>query len=636
MQSRYNNNRILKILAFTSFVSLLVPVSCGEKQESNLKAVGYNPTELPGKIEAEHFTAALDLTPGNQGTECGSRNGADVDVEATSDVGGGCNINGTQSGEVLDYLVFNKSDKPLRFTLEVRVASAREGSSITIESPVGTTAGKISAYATGYTPGWQNWVTRRIENVKINPGLQVIRIKVDTGETNLNWIAFVGDNPEAGATQLANTAENAFINSCAKCHSYFLENGTVNRSEIAKRAVAINNRIIDSVSPMPPKGSPSDLQISTDEKNAIIGYVSGLVSAPLVQEKPLATKDFESKGMKLRRDLMAENAGHIWGMVFLPDGDILATIKTGEVKRFDVKSRKFVNVEGAPRVANYGQGGLLDVGISPDFGDDRKVYLTYAKEVSSGQYTTALGTAELRDDRLINFKEIFVAKGSNGKGEHFGGRIVIDEDSSIWLTVGERNDRTNAQRLDNHLGKVLHLTEAGKAHPGNPFIKDGRGLAEIYSYGHRNQQGLTRNALTGEIWEQEHGQKGGDEINIIKPGLNYGWPLTTYGVEYNGEYLAPTSYPGTEQPLVYYTPSIAPSGLVVYSSDNLKAWKGLAISGALALMHLNLTEIKDNKKASEERLFVGEYRIREVEQSPTGEVWYSSDTGQLFRIRRAN
>lgn len=243
-----------------------------------------------------------------------------------------------------------------------------------------------------------------------------------------------------------------------------------------------------------------------------------ILSSNALAEGPVENLKFESKGMKLERVLMATNSGQIWSMAALPDGDILTNFKNGDMKIFRVASKKWDIVNGVPKIAVHGQGGLLDVVLSPDFAKNKKIFISYAKEVKKDEFTTALATAELDGLSLKNLKEIFVSTGANGNGEHFGGRIVVDSDASIFLSVGERGDRKNAQRLDNHLGKILRLDSNGKAHPENPFVGQKDKLPEIYSYGHRNPQGLARNSFTKELWEQEHGPRGGDEINIIEKG----------------------------------------------------------------------------------------------------------------------
>jgi glucose/arabinose dehydrogenase len=346
------------------------------------------------------------------------------------------------------------------------------------------------------------------------------------------------------------------------------------------------------------------------------------------------TLTFESRGMKLQRELVESKVGPIWAMTFLPDGALLMTLKSGGIKKYDGAKKTFTNIPGGPKVAAFGQGGLLDVVLSPSFSKDQKIYLSYSKALSDGSYTTALGVGIFDGKAITGFREIFVAQGSTRRGEHFAGRILIDGDA-IWFSVGERGERENAQDLSNHLGKILRLTLDGKAHPDNPFIGRKDALPEIYSYGHRNPQGLVKHPVTGEIWAHEHGPRGGDEINVIQKGINYGWPKATFGREYWGPAIGRPKIPGTEGPIHQWTPSIAPCGMIVYSGDALPGWKGLVISGSLAKTHLNLTEIRNKQMVAEERLFAKDgLRIREVEQGPTGEVWYATDDGSLFRIRR--
>ncbi len=604
--------------------------SCGLRSSYDgglLAAVGSEPMVLPAKIEAESFNAAIDTTTGNSGTECVSRNNSDVDVRTVEDQGGGCMVGWTTDGEILDYYIVNRSSESRLFDIDFRVASGSADAKFAVEIS-GKKVGEISANAAGYTLGWQNWVTRSLKGVSIEPGMKILRLKFQ-GESNINWLNL---NATSDAVTSNLLAEAAIKRSCAGCHDYVKSGDTLNFGEIARRAANFKARLNDQVSPMPPRNVEANLTITEAEKAAIASFVSGIGDYALAA-KPIASREFSSRGMNLVRDTMAEGAGHIWGMVFLPDGNILCTLKSGEVKIFNVESRKFSTVTGGPIAAQQGQGGLLDVAISSDFGDNKLVYFSYAKALGNGQFTTAMSRGRLEGLEVKELKEIFVATGSTATGEHFGGRIVADEDGSIWLAIGERNDRNNAQRLDLHLGKVLHLTADGKAHPGNPFINGG-GLPEIYSYGHRNPQGMVKNPFTGEIWEMEHGPKGGDELNRVQKGVNFGWPLATYGTEYSGQYLAPSSYPGTEQPMAYYVPSIAPSGMSLYASDLMPKWKGLVISGALAMTHLNILEIKDGKRVSEDRLFAEDrLRVREVEMAPTGELWYAADSGQLFRIR---
>lgn len=356
--------------------------------------------------------------------------------------------------------------------------------------------------------------------------------------------------------------------------------------------------------------------------------------SPLFAKPPAETLNFESRGAKLKRQLVKAELGIVWSFTFLSDSEVLMAIKSGKLQILNTKDGSIKQVTGLPVIAVHGQGGLMEVVLSPQFKTDKLIYITYAKETAKGQYTTALGSGQLNGNALSNFKEIFVATPSSGKGEHFGGRVAIEPNGeTIWLAVGERGDRNNSQNLGNHLGKILRLTKDGKPHPENPYVGQPEKKAEIYSYGHRNPQGLFIHPETKELWVQEHGPRGGDEINAVKKGLNYGWPKATYGAEYWGPRIGQKKVDGTEQPIHHWTPSIAPCGFVVYNSGLIPQWKGLVFSGALVLTHLNVLEMKNNKTVKEDRLFADdELRVRSVGVSPMGELFYGTDEGHLFKI----
>ena len=360
-----------------------------------------------------------------------------------------------------------------------------------------------------------------------------------------------------------------------------------------------------------------------------------LISSVSLQAAISEELSFVAKGMKLKRDWMAKDAGPIWALAALPNGNLLATFKSGGLKIFDVKTKTWEAIANPPKSVEHGQGGLMDVVLAPDFEKSKTIYLSYAKEIKKSEYTTALASAQLDGNTLKDVKEFFVATGSSSKGEHFGGRIVVDSADSIWVTIGERGVRDNAQKLDNHLGKILRLGSDGKAHPDNPFVKDKKGLPEIYSYGHRNPQGLARHPVSQELWEHEHGPRGGDEINRIEKGQDYGWPKATFGKEYWGPGIGEKHIAGMKDPMVQWTPSIGPSGMMIYNGEMFPAWKGLVFSGALALAHLNVTEFKGGQKIGEDRFFKDDsQRVREVEQGVDGAIWYATDQGNLFRITR--
>jgi glucose/arabinose dehydrogenase len=342
---------------------------------------------------------------------------------------------------------------------------------------------------------------------------------------------------------------------------------------------------------------------------------------------------FAGQGIGQTLEPVFRDKGVIWSLAFVPDGRILYTLRSGELKVFDPQTKRQQVVTGTPPVAVMGQGGLLEVALSPHFAETRQIYLTYAKQLGS-RATTALGRAVWDGNRLSRWEELFVALPGTDEDVHFAGKLLVEKEA-IFLTVGDRGERELAQKLDSHMGKVLRLTLEGKAHPENPFMRTKGALPEIYSYGHRNPQGMARHPGTGELWVHEHGPKGGDELNLVKMGKNYGWPVITFGREYYGLKIGEgTHKEGMEQPAHVYIPSIAPSGLVIYQGKRYPTWHHHFLLGSLVLTHLNLVSLKDGKLLKEERLF-GEkgLRVRDVRQSPDDWVYIATDQGLVYRIR---
>lgn len=339
----------------------------------------------------------------------------------------------------------------------------------------------------------------------------------------------------------------------------------------------------------------------------------------------------------LTKEKVVEGLTLPWGMVFLNGRQLLVTEKLGAVKIVDVISKKITLVKADISSSEYGQGGLLDVTLDPDFKSNQKIYFTYTKNVE-GNYTTALGSGQLFEKKagafyLENVQELFVAEPALEGGVHFGSRLLVTEDT-IWMTMGERNHRDLAQDLSTHLGKVLRLDKNGKAHASNPFLKRPKARPEIWSYGHRNAQGLVQ-LKNGELWVSEHGPLGGDELNLVKKGANYGWPVVTYGREYSGEKITDIKEKlGIESPIHYYVPSIAPCGMTYYTGDAIPELKDSFLIGALALMHLNQVKIVNQKFVYEKRHFTDEgLRTRDVESGPDGLIYFMTDSGELYRIK---
>jgi glucose/arabinose dehydrogenase len=331
-----------------------------------------------------------------------------------------------------------------------------------------------------------------------------------------------------------------------------------------------------------------------------------------------------------------------WALTFLPDGGMLVTEKNGALRLIENGSLREAPIAGTPEVMGRDQGSLLDVTLDPGFAENRRIYLSYSH--ADGELTTTrVMRARYAPEGLAEQKVIFEAKPLIPSTKHFGSRFAWGRDGTLYLTMGERSTRRElAQDLSTHLGKVLRITTEGTAPPDNPFVGRDGVQPEIFSYGHRNPQGMAINPATGEIWEQEHGARGGDEINVLKPGANYGWPEVAYGVNYSGTTIGSgrQSAPGVEAPLFYWDPSIAPSGMMFYTGDRFPGWKGDLLVGALKFELVSRLDLDadDNKVVKEERFLDGELgRIRDIREGPDGLVYIVTDEspGSVYRLEPA-
>jgi aldose sugar dehydrogenase len=328
-----------------------------------------------------------------------------------------------------------------------------------------------------------------------------------------------------------------------------------------------------------------------------------------------------------------------WGLAFLPDGRVLVTEKPGRMRIVSREGQLSPPVQGVPKVFAVSQGGLLDVALDRQFAQTSTIYFCYA-EPDEGGGRTSMARATLVAEgqpRLEDVKVIFRQQGPLSRGNHWGCRIVQMPDGNLFLTTGDHfTHRDEAQNLGNHLGKIVRIRPDGSVPPDNPFINRRGALPEIWSYGHRNAQGAATNPASGKLWEHEHGARGGDEINIPEAGKNYGWPVITYGVDYSGARIGiGTHKEGMEQPIHYWDPSIAPSGMAFYSGDLFPAWKGNLFVGALAGQMLVRLELAGDKVAKEERLLRGlNERIRDVRSGPDGALWLATDNsnGRILRV----
>ena len=333
-----------------------------------------------------------------------------------------------------------------------------------------------------------------------------------------------------------------------------------------------------------------------------------------------------------------------WAVKSLPDGRLLITEKAGNLRIVTQAGDMSDAITGFPEVDSRSQGGLLDVAIAPDFETSKMLYFTLAEfaENKSDGSLTAVGKGKLSTDesKIENFEIIFRAIPYFDNSMHFGSRLVFDRKGNIFASTGERSDlrtRPNAQLLNTGHGKIVYITTEGNAVAGNPFMNTTDALSEIYSYGHRNVQGLDIHPETGDLWANEMGPKGGDELNLIKSGGNYGWPTIGYGIEYNGKKVGDglTQKEGMEQPVYYWDPVLSPSGMTFYSSDVMLEWKNNLFIGGLSSKHIARLVIEDNKVVGEERLLDKEnQRFRDVEMGNDGALYAVTDEGRLYRIAK--
>ncbi|WP_415764116.1 PQQ-dependent sugar dehydrogenase [Pseudomonas sp. ZB1P45] len=368
--------------------------------------------------------------------------------------------------------------------------------------------------------------------------------------------------------------------------------------------------------------------------SALITVTAPVFAAP--------TQNFKSEQGTLEVTTMTKGLEHPWALAFLPDRQgMLVTERPGNLRVVSADGNLSAPLSGVPKVWAKGQGGLLDVALSPDFKQDRTVYLSYAEGGGEGDKAgTAVGRGRLSDDltAIKDFKVIFRQEPKLSVGNHFGSRLVFDRDGYLFITLGENNDRPTAQDLDKLQGKVVRLYPDGKVPDDNPFVGQAGVRPEIWSYGQRNPQGAALNPWTGTLWENEHGPQGGDEINIIERGKNYGWPMATHGINYSGQPIPEAkgkTAEGTVAPHHVWEKSPGLSGMAFYDADRFKAWQHNVFIGALVSQELIRLQFDGDKVVHEERL-LGELnkRIRDVRQGPDGYLYVltDEDDGALYKV----
>jgi len=351
-----------------------------------------------------------------------------------------------------------------------------------------------------------------------------------------------------------------------------------------------------------------------------------------------AQETFKSVKAAYRLTTLSRKLQQPWSMAFLPDGRMLITERPGRLRVFANGTLEPRPLEGVPTVFAAGQAGLLDICLHPDFARNRVLYLSYI-EGDSRHSVTSVARAELADRGLRNVTRIFAAEPGASGSYNLGSRIVFDRASKMYVSIGDRFQMMRAQDLADLAGKIVRLNDDGSVPADNPFVHRAGARAEIFTWGNRNPQGLTMHPETGRIWEVEHGPKGGDELNIVKAGANYGWPLVTYGTNYDGSKITDDRHrDGMEDALRTWVPSISPCGLTFYTGDKFPGWKGSFFTGALSSDALYRIEVEGERYLGEERLLAGQLPyIRDVRQGPDGFLYLvtQSEDGGLFRLEPA-
>tara|TARA_R110002050_G_scaffold118625_3_gene236142 strand:- start:41180 stop:42301 length:1122 start_codon:yes stop_codon:yes gene_type:complete len=368
-------------------------------------------------------------------------------------------------------------------------------------------------------------------------------------------------------------------------------------------------------------------------KNSIINFYLIVVTLNFSCAQVAENKANISLNTPFTDELFVDELQNPWGMAFLPDGSMLITEKEGKIIHF-IEGKKII-ISNVPEVYQRGQGGLLDIVLHPQFTENGWIYITYASEEGEEKGGhTALMRAKLKDNALVEKKLLYKATPNTTKGQHFGSRIVFDNDGYLYFSIGERGDRDiNPQDITRDGGKIYRLNDDGTIPSDNPFVNRAGAKTAIYSYGHRNPQGLIKHPETGAIWDHEHGPQGGDEINVIKKGANYGWPVITYGINYSGTPITDkTEMEGMEQPIHYWVPSIAPSGMAFITSNKYKGMKGDLLVGSLKFQYLERLVMNGTKVIKREKLLSDIGRVRNVIEGPDGLIYVAVEGKGIYKL----
>ncbi len=440
-------------------------------------------------------------------------------------------------------------------------------------------------------------------------------------------------------TQLQQNVRDNYLNYCAGCHGEKLEKFNKSEWMYGDSDEAAFNSIKYGRDDI---GMPAfEATFSDKEIRELANYIHSAVPKDKLEDGAALTSErvVKSEKQNFIVDTVVTGLDVPWGMEFLPNGDMLIAERAGILYRFS--GGKLQVITGLPAILARGQGGLMDLRLHPDYEKNGWLYFSYSQPSETDPQTgfTAIMRARLSGNMLTDKEVVFEGGPDSNKGQHWGCKLQFDKQHDLWFGIGDRGARdVNPQSLENHSGKIHRIHDDGTVPGDNPFVNTPGAMPTIYSYGHRNPQGTTMHPETGEIWETEHGPKGGDELNLIEAGKNYGWPVISYGINYNGtKFTDITEKEGMEQPVIYWDPSIAPCGMTFVDSDRYPAWKNNILIGSLRFKYVERVELEGKKVIGQEKLLEGIGRVRNVEVSPDGFIYVAMETpGFIVKLLPVN
>lgn len=460
-----------------------------------------------------------------------------------------------------------------------------------------------------------------------------------TTDANAQTVAQTSVQEVALSEAQLEKARTNYASYCSGCHGEQMEAFTDRKWKHGNTAENLFAAIKHGY---PEEGMPAFEQTFTDQEiTALVAYIQeGIQNVKQYDFSAEATASavYTSESLSYRLDTVATGMEIPWGMAFLPNGDMLITDRNGAFYRLPKGSRQLQKIAGAPEVLAQGQGGLLDVELHPDFAKNNLIYLSYSafkKEGDQTLSTTAVMRAKLDSNKLTDQKVIFEAQPWARTRHHYGSRLEFGRDGLLYVSVGDRGQHhENAQTIERAPGKVHRIKDDGAIPADNPFVNEKGAIASIWTIGNRNIQGMTIHPSTGAIWTNEHGPRGGDEVNIAEKSKNYGWPVISYGINYNGTVLTElTKKEGMEQPLWYWVPSIAPSGMAFVTGGRYKGWEGDLLVGSLRFQFLSKLKMDGEKIVSEEKLLKNIGRVRDVKMGPDGYIYVAVESpGTIYRV----